>query len=254
MNNRKLQIGIDRIISVNWLDKMSQLILAGNDKDTICEIFDELLKDKLSGGKPGVRGSREKTITILLKTWLTVPSDLKALRDYGLKLLRILSQKDRIIVHWGMIQASYPFWSAVAAHTGRILNLQKTVASVHIQRRIREDYGERETVSRATQRVLRSFLDWGVLKETGDKGIYWQGNQYQVEDPSLITWLVEASLHTRLNGSAAIKDLLVSPSIFPFRLAHISAEHVASLSPRLNILKHGLDDDLLMLSKEAEAE
>ncbi len=253
MIDRKLQIGIDRIISLNWLEKTSQLILAGNDKDSICEIFDELLKDKLSGGKPGGRGSREKTITILLKTWLTVPFDLKALRDNGLKLLRILSQKERIIVHWGMIQASYPFWSAVAAHTGRILNLQKTVAALHVQRRIREDYGERETVSRATQRVLRSFLDWGVLKETGDKGIYGQGNQYQVEDPRLITWLVEASLHARLNGSAAIKDLLASPSIFPFRLAHISAEHVASLSSRLNILRHGLDDDLLMLHKEARA-
>ena len=40
------------------------------------------------------------------------------------------------------------------------------------------------------------------------------------------------------------------PSIFPFRLAHISAEHVASLSPRLNIVRHGLDDDLVMLRRE----
>ncbi len=44
--------------------------------------------------------------------------------------------------------------------------------------------------------------------------------------------------------------LLDSPSIFPFRLAHISAEQVASLSPRLNILQHGLDDDLVMLHEK----
>ncbi|MBW1947052.1 MAG: hypothetical protein JRI33_03855, partial [Deltaproteobacteria bacterium] len=68
-----------------------------------------------------------------------------------------------------------------------------------------------------------------------------------IQDPKLIAWLVEASLHARMNGSAAIKDLLDSPSIFPFHLAHVSAEHVASLSPRLNILRHGLDDDLVML-------
>jgi hypothetical protein len=52
-----------------------------------------------------------------------------------------------------------------------------------------------------------------------------------------------------VNQSAAIKELLDSPIIFPFRLAHMTAEHVASLSPRLDILRHGLDDDLIMLKE-----
>jgi hypothetical protein len=153
-----------------------------------------------------------------------------------------------------MALAAYPFWGAVATHTGRLLRLQGTAAAAHVQRRVKEDYGERETASRAARRVLRSFIDWGVLKETGDKGVYGQGNQYPVEDPMLIAWMVEASLRARVNGSAAIKDLLDSPSIFPFRLAHISAEHVASLSPRLNILRHGLDDDLVMLREDHSKE
>lgn len=46
------------------------------------------------------------------------------------------------------------------------------VAAAHVQRRVHEQYGERETVSRAARRVLRSFLDWGVLQETESKGIY----------------------------------------------------------------------------------
>ena len=128
-----------------------------------------------------------------------------------------------------------------------------TATASYVQRRIKEQYGERETVSRAAQRVLRSFIDWGVLNETQDIGIYARGNQYSIQDPKLIAWLVEASLHARMNGSAAIKDLLDSPSIFPFRLAHVSAEHVASLSPRLNILRHGLDDDLVMLREDGRA-
>ncbi len=114
---------------------------------------------------------------------------------------------------------------------------------------VREQYGERETVSRRVRYVLRSFVDWEVLEETSEKGVYGQGNQYSVEDPRLIAWLVEASLRARVNGAAAIKDLLDSPGIFPFHLVHISAEQVASLSPRLNILRHGLDDDLVMLKK-----
>ena len=142
---------------------------------------------------------------------------------------------------------SIRFGGAIAADTGRLLRLQGTAAAAHVQRRVKEQYGEREAASRAARRVLRSFIDWGVLNETGDKGVYAQGERYSVEEPRLIAWLVEASLRSRVHGAAAIKDLLDSPSIFPFQLAHISAEQVASLSSRLDILRHGLDDDLVML-------
>lgn len=60
-------------------------------------------------------------------------------------------------------------------------------------------------------------------------------------------------MHTRANGSAAIKDLLDSPSLFPFRIMHVSAEHLVSMSPRLDLLRHGLDDDLVMLREEGLA-
>ncbi len=247
MNNRKAQIGFSQRIRLEWFEKTANLILAGNDKTALRDSLQEILKDKVSVGGQAVRGNREKVITILMKTGLTVPRELEALRDEGLKILQGLPRKDRIAVHWGMALAAYPFWGAVAAHTGRLLRLQGTAAAAQVQRRIKEQYGERETASRAARRVLRSFIDWGVVKETGTKGLYTQGDQYSIEDPKLIAWLLEASLHARMDGSTAIKDLLDSPSIFPFLLAHVSAEHVASLSPRLNILRHGLDDDLVML-------
>lgn len=146
-----------------------------------------------------------------------------------------------------MVMAAYPFWSNVAVQVGRLLRLQGSVAAIQVQRRVREQYGERETVSRAARRVLRSFLDWGVLEETGSKGIYTSGTTLAIEDPRLIAWLTEAALHARVNGAASLKDLLDSPSFFPFRIKSIRAESVRAASPRLDILRHGLDDDLVML-------
>ncbi len=247
MNGRKAQIGFSQRIRLEWFEQTANMILAGSEKPAINDALQALLEDKISVGGQAVRGSREKVITILLKTWLTVPGELETLRDEGLDILQGLPRKERIILHWGMILAVYSFWGAIAADTGRLLRLQGTAAAAHIQRRVKEQYGEREAASRATRRVLRSFIDWGVLNETGDKGVYAQGEQYSVEEPKLIAWLVEASLHSRVHRAAAIKDMLDSPSIFPFQLAHISAEQVASLSPRLDTLRHGLDDDLVML-------
>lgn len=249
-DRRHSQIGLDRLVKLEWLERTAYLVLAGNDAHGMKTILQEELSDAFRSSNIQVRGSLDKTITILLKIWGGVSGDLHPLRADGLNLLSTLPRRDHIAVHWGMTMAVYPFWSELAAHTGRLLGLQGAAASDQVQRRAREQYGERETVSRRVRYVLRSFIDWGVLDETEDNGTYNLGNHYLVEEPGLIAWMVEASLCARANGSAAIRDLLDSPSIFPFRLAHISAEHVASLSPRLHILRHGLDNELLMLQEK----
>ena len=249
MTRRTDQIGFSQRVRLEWLERTANLVQAGDDKAVANAALQELLKDKVSVGGQAERGNREKVITILLKTWLTVPGELQALRDDGLYLLKRAPQSDHLAIHWGMVTASYPFWSGVATQAGRLLRLQGSTAAAHVQRRVREQYGERETVSRAARRVLRSFLDWGVLQETGSKGIYTSGITISVKDPRLIAWLAEAALHARANGSATLRDLLDSPSFFPFRIKPIQAESVRAASPRLDILRHGLDDDLVMLRK-----
>jgi hypothetical protein len=249
MTRRIEQIGFSQRVRLEWLERTANLVLAGNGKAVINAALQELLKDKVSVGGQATRGNREKIITILLKTWLTIPSELEALRDDGLDLLRRVPRSDHLAIHWGMVTAVYPFWSGVATQAGRLLRLQGSAAAAHVQRRVREQYGERETVSRAARRVLRSFLDWGVLQETGSKGVYTSGSTHPVENPRLIAWLTEAVLHARANGSAPLRDLLDSPSLFPFRIKPIQAESVRVASPRLDILRHGLDDDLVMLRK-----
>lgn len=250
MSRHANQIGFSQRVRLEWLEQTANLILAGNDKSAVNDALQELLKDRVSIGGQAERGNREKIITILLKVWLNVPSELDPLRVGGLELLKRLPRMDRIAVHWGMVMAVYPFWAGVASHVGRLLKLQGSVAAAHVQRRIQEQYGERETVSRAARRVLRSYVDWGVLSETGTKGVYSQGVPLAIDDHPLIAWLVEASLHARANGSAPLKNLVESPSLFPFRLKRIAAEGLLAASPRLDLLRHGLDDDLVMLRKQ----
>ena len=102
-------------------------------------------------------------------------------------------------------------------------------------------------MGRATRRVLRAFIDWGILTDTPTRGIYVRGKRYAVRDAKRIAWLAEAVLIARATGSAAAKDLLESPGLFPFRLSPLPAQQIVSLSPRLELLRHGLDDDLVIL-------
>jgi len=249
VNGREAQIGFSQRIRLEWFEQTANLVLAGNNKASVNDSLQELLMDKISIGGQAVRGNREKVITILMKTWLTVPRGLETLRDEGLEILQGLTREDRIAVHWGMALAAYPFGGSVAAHTGRLLRLQGTAAAAHVQRRVREQYGERETVSRAARRVIQSFVDWDVLKKTPKKGIYSQGMILSIDNPRLISWLVEASLHARSNGAAALKDLLDNTGLFPFRLAYVSVDQLDSASTRLAITRLGINDDLVRLRK-----
>jgi len=246
-NHRFTQIGFSQRVQLEWLERTANLVLAGNEKAAINASLQELLQDKVSVGGQAVRGNREKIITILLKTWLTVPADLCQLRDDGLRMLRELPPKDHLAVHWGMVQAAYPFWSCVAAQTGKLLRLQGTVAAAQVQRRVREHYGERETVARAARRVLRSFIDWEVLTESAAKGVYSPASPLVIGKPQLTSWLIEAQLHADPSGRAPFNSLTDAHCLFPFRFEQVGCRQVISISDRLELLPDGSSNEIIGL-------
>src|SRR5207244_3478913 len=149
----------------------------------------------------------------------------------------------RLAVHWGMVMAAYPFFGRVAETTGRLLRLQSTVAAAQVQRRIREELGERETVARAARRILRSFHDWGVLEETGRRGVYQPAPSLPLSDPRLASWLLEATLVASRSTTMSFKALLQNPSLFPFALQPLSAVALTA-GGRVSLSRLGLDQEL----------
>ena len=254
MTKRADQIGFSQRVRLEWFERTANLIVAGNEKPAIMEGLQELLRDKVSVGGQAVRGNREKIITILLKTWLTVPGGLEPLRDGGLELFKRAQRVDHLALHWGMVSAVYPFWAGVAGQTGRLLRLQGTAGAAHVQRRVREQYGERDTVSRAARRVLRSFVDWDVLRESGVKGVYEPASPMVVDDRNLSAWLIEAVLVSGVNGPTTLKSLTDSTALFPFRLPRLSAGELVGSSKRLDVITHNLDEELVVLKRPLTAQ
>lgn len=194
-----------------------------------------------------VRGSLDKTITILMRVWIKSPAELAELRLSGLELLKQVPRSRHMAIHWGMVMAAYPFWASVAAQVGRLLRLQDSVAAPHIQRRMRERYGERETVSRRTRYVLRSFIDWGVIRESEEKGIYCSGVSLLIDEPRLMSWLIEAQLHSNPKGRNLYSELRDSLCLFPFHFARLGAKRVLAASEHLELLSDGSLDEIVEL-------
>jgi hypothetical protein len=246
--NRQMQIGLTQRLQLQWLDRTAELLSAGNSRAQIKETLTELLRDQLSLNGTEGRGSRDKTVTILLKTWVTVPSHLEAIRDDALEHYRRRSVKDRLPLHWGMVMAVYPFFAVVAEAVGRLLRLQGTAAAAQVQRRVLERLGERETVSRATQRILRTFIDWGVLHEADDKGVYRSNPAHRINDTRLAAWLIEACLLGTGSSSATIEVISKSPALFPFGLPWISTRELETTN-RLEVFREGGDIDTIAIRR-----
>jgi len=255
-NKRLYQIGLDRSVRLKWLEKTANLLLAGNNAPAVKVLLQEDLQGAFRSSNTKIRGSLDKTITILMKIWVRPPSDLHPLQCDGLKLLASLPRENHIAIHWGMTMAVYPFWGAVAAHVGRLLRLQGSVTHAQVRRRIMEQYGQRSTVKFAVSRLLRSMVDWGVLKDSPVHGARRSGGTYVpgfslvIDKVELIAWLTEAFLHAHPNGSVALRTVMDSPSLFPFRLMSVSAAQLAAVSRRLDVLRHGLDQEMIMLTEK----
>ncbi|WP_295881598.1 hypothetical protein [uncultured Thiohalocapsa sp.] len=246
MTDRYAQIGFSQRVRLEWMAHAARLVDAGNTPAEVEQGLQEALSDKLSVGGTAERGNREKAITILLRVWVRPPAVIEPLRDEGLRLLQDLPKPHQMLVHWGMAMAVYPFWGAVAETTGRMLRLQGTAAAAQVQRRVKEAYGERDTVARAARRVLRSFHDWGVLEETGTKGVYEPHAPASVSDPMAIAWLMEAVLRARPDTRAPPRVIAESPALFPFQLQWSGGPAIGG-NPRLDVARHGLDEEIVML-------
>jgi len=149
--------------------------------------------------------------------------------------------------------AVYPFFGTVAEATGRLLHLQGTAVAAQVQRRVREQLGERETVSRAARRILRAFVDWGVLVETVDKGIYSGPSKRAIDDMPLVIWALQAVLVARGEKPLSLSGALRGPHLFPFEIAAPPVRELEGCKA-LEMTRHGLDQEVLLgLSRAATA-
>lgn len=242
----KPPVGFSRRIKLEWLERTAALMQAGTGIDEMRNILLEIVGETRSVGKAKTRGSGEITATILLKTWVLVPEELQAFRDDGLKHLARLPGNQHMPIHWGMAMSAYPFFARVAEATGRLLRLQDNVTLAQVQRRLREQLGERDTVARAAQRVLRTFVDWGVLIDTATRGTYELSTVFPVDDRGVGAWLVESVIRASGSEASGLQDAISNPSLFPFRVPALNSVDIELLG-RMEVYSQALNREMVML-------
>ena len=248
MGKRHEAIGIKQTIRFEWMQKAANLLLAGLDAKAIRQELHEFLADRKGNGFEGERSDQTRTFVVnnLMKIWVSPDLELIPFRD---ALLAFLREKPSmaLAVHWGMISAVYPFWFNVARQTGRLLALQDQVTQTQIVNRIKEQYGDRQTVSRYARFVIRSFVAWEVLKDSEAKGCYEKTAPVSIAEPNLAILMFESALLATPEAKGTLTLLLNNPAFFPFRFPVMSSDAIARNNTRIDVVRYGLDEELLNL-------
>ena len=248
MGKRYEAIGIKQVIRLEWMQKAVNLQLAGLDAKTIRQELHEFLADKKDNGSEGERSDQTRTFVVnnLMKIWVSPDSELIPFRDASVAHLQE-NPAEALPVNWGMISAVYPFWLNVARQTGRLLALQDQVTQTQIINRLKEQYGDRQTVSRYAKYVIRSFVAWGVMQDSGAKGCYEISAPENIVEPTLAMLMFESALLATPEAKGALGLLLNNPAFFPFKLPVMTGAFVSQRSNRIEVVRYGLDDELLKL-------
>lgn len=231
-------IGLDRKLQLSWLDITAGLCQEGLEPTTIAEKLDRHLAYEIQGDE-----ARSKTITVLKRIWVTMPENSEPFRKEALQLVALVDPDERLWVHWGMSLLAYPFFRDVAATVGQLGRLQGSLSQAQVKRRMIESWGERTTLIRAVQRLLRTFVEWEVMKDTNERGSYELASSQLTENRKLALWLLECALVSGEADQVLLTELGQLSCLFPFDLLSFILE--VRNSKQFRISRQGLDLEMV---------
>lgn len=245
MAGKQRTIGMDRPLQLDWLDAAAGRLAAGDTPKIARKHVWDMLEGVVAGSTPYT--ARGKTLTVLGRVWLTPPASATALRDSALKLLAQASADERLAVHWAMLSSTYPFFVDVAGLIGKSLSLNGEVALAQLTRRLVDTWGDRSTLRPAAQRITRSMVQWGALRESKVRGAFISAAKRITVPTQVAELLVEGLLISHGSGMP-FGQLRAHPALFPFIL-QLDMNRLRR-HPRLRISRQGDGADFIECRSE----
>ena len=152
----RTKIGFDRTIRAEWLDAAAARIANGDSADATRKFLWAFLENVERGNTNN--SGRGKTLTVLTRIWLSVPEKAEVLKRAALNQIVTAQVEQRIAINWAMTAGTHPFFFDVATHVGKLIRLHGDANRTQIKRRMTEIWGDRSTLERTIQHVLRSLV------------------------------------------------------------------------------------------------
>ena len=238
----RTKIGFDRTIRAEWLDAAAARIANGDSADATRKFLWDFLEDVERGNT--YNSGRGKTLTVLARIWISVPEKARTLKQEALKQIASARVEQRIAIHWAMTAGTHPFFFDVAMHVGKLIRLHGDANRTQIRRRMTEIWGDRSTLERAIQRVLRSLVQWGLLQPGQEHGSL-MGLPQRIQVDQDVSQLLVHAILLGPSKALAFSQIIEHPALFPFRL-NLSVRELIR-NPNFHVQRQGDHSDFVEL-------
>lgn len=220
-------IGFDRFIARSWLDLALAIAAGEREREELVRLLDlDII---------GLE-ARSKTSVILNRIWLSPHPTLVAYVADGVSLYQSNPNIDTMALHWCMALRSHPLFASIADSIGRLIKLHGEFTSSQVLRRIKEQYGDRASVVRATAAVIQTLVAWGVIVLLDSKQRrFGSGSAIPVKNLDIGLWALKAGIYT--NGNQVELNANIN-SLYPLTLTRFNDSDI-SKSNELTLTSSG---------------
>jgi hypothetical protein len=176
---------------------------------------------------------------------VSVPEKAEPLKQAALKCVATASGEMRVGVHWAMVAGTHPFFFDVATHVEKLTKLHGQANRSQIKRRMTETWGDRSTLERTIQHVLRSMAQWELLRAGEEQGsIIGPARRADVNDE--VGQLLLHSVLLSHGKGLPFFHLIDHPALFPFAVKVTARDLIRN--PIFRVQRQGDQSDIVELA------
>lgn len=229
-------LGFIRNINLAWLDIAAEARLRYDDIPSMRQDLDRRLQNEIAGLE-----SRRKTIDILVAIWHRSAEIDPELFNQALDCLPKLAINERIWLHYGLTLLYYPFFRQTAAIIGQFARTGEPITRLAVKGRLAKELGHLGSLSRASERIVASLVDWGALLHQRKGNVYVPQLQiFKTANPELQSWLLACALSSHPSDQLPFPDLIRLPELFPFQFT-LALDHLRT-NKKFSVYKQGMWD------------
>lgn len=233
-------VGFYRNIKLDWLDAAAAYApTAAGVRELRAQLWPVVAADR--AGERAIR----KSLDILVAIWYTSRERAPDLYDQALATAQATQEPaDRLWLHYGLAALTYPFFRSCATVIGQLARTEETVTRRQVVERLTAELGALGSVPRATERLMASLQDWGLLRPAARRGTY--APVYRAlttESADLEAWLLACVLRAEPDRAVPFADLVRLPLLFPFRFSVTAGQ--LRRRPGFEVQRQGVDLEMV---------
>src|SRR5215211_6519392 len=236
------QIGFRRNIYLAWLDATAAMCSETSEIHELRARLDPIVEEQVRS-----RENRQYAITILLNIWVQIGEHYPELRNKAVALYaESKSTSDRVWLHYGLTLLAYEFFRLGMVVIGQLCRYRDAVGTRDIERRLAAEVGQLGGLKNATERLVFSLRNWGILIDTDERYAYAPPSErLMATDTAIERWMLEAALAVHPAQDLPFADLVRLPELFPFRFK-LGVDDLRQTS-RFQVDRQGMGWDMVRL-------